>query len=51
MTCPFRHDIECNECDVYIQNIPDTDGFYSSCAITEIALALMKIAERGGVEK
>lgn len=45
MKCPFRHDMECDGCGLYMENIDTGKGYYSSCAIVEIAERLTQILE------
>ena len=45
MNCPFRHDIECNDCALYMEHIETHKGYYSSCAFIEIAERLKQLVQ------
>jgi len=44
MICPFRHDIECDDCDLQVKDY-DKKGGYSACAFIEISDTLKVIAK------
>ena len=45
MICPFRHDIDCDDCELYDEYYNEKGG-YEACAINEIGDNLKEIAKQ-----